>query len=167
MLLVGNRKTWIDLKFFHYMVLFLPSIKYFVHKIVIQFNNTTLVVEQKIYVIKTVSAFIIFDLDSWPKIPLRNFTLTNCLFGATNRAKDSDKGKWMYSGYEIAFYGTRSWNFGNGFATNAVIFVSIIVHHLILVISRIILMLILILILLVLMQVLVDQRKSLVLILVK
>ena len=43
---------------------FLPSIKYFVHKIVIQFNNTTLVVEQNIYVIKTVSAFIIFDLDS-------------------------------------------------------------------------------------------------------
>ena len=167
MLLVGNRKTWIDLKFFHYVVLFLPSIKYFVHKIVIQFNNTTLVVEQNIYVIKTVSAFIIFDLDSWPKIPLRNFTLKNCLFGATNRAKDSDKEKWMYSGYEIAFYGKRSWNFGNGFAANAVIFVLIIVHHLILVISRIILMLILILILLVLMQVLVEQRKSLVLILVK
>ena len=165
MLLVGNRKTWIDLKFFHYMVLFLPSIKYFVHKIVIQFNNTTLVVEQNIYVIKTVSAFIIFDLDIWPKIPLRNFTLKNCLFGATNRAKDSDKEKWMYSGYEIAFYGKRSWNFGNGFATNAVIFVLIIVHHLILVISRIIL--IFILILLVLMQVLVDQRKCLVLILVK
>ena len=129
------------------------------HKIVIQFHNTTLVVEQNIYVIKTVSAFIIFDLDSWPKIPLRNFTLKNCLYGATNRAKDSDKEKWMYSGYEIAF--------GNGFATNAVIFVLIIVHHLILVISRIILMLILILILLVLMQVLVEQRKSLVLILVK
>ena len=73
----------------------------------------------------------------------------------------------MYSGYGIASYGKSSWNFGNGFTTNAVIFVLIIVHHLILVISRIILILILILILLVLMQVLVDQRKSLVLILVK
>ena len=31
------------------------------------------------------------DLDSSPKIPLRNFTLKNCLFGATNKytlAKD-------------------------------------------------------------------------------
>ena len=58
---------------------FLTSIKYFEHKIVMQFNNTTLVAEQNIYVIKTLSAYIIFDLDSRPKIPLRNFTIKKLL----------------------------------------------------------------------------------------
>ena len=48
-------------------------------------------------------------LDAWPKIPLRNFTIKNCLSGATFIVKNSDKEKWMYSGYRIAFDGKGGW----------------------------------------------------------
>ena len=48
---------------------------------------------------------MVCDLDNWSKILLRNFTLKNCLFGATNIVKSSDKSKKVYSGYEIAFFG--------------------------------------------------------------
>ena len=47
-------------------------------------------------------SYIVYDLDNWPKILLRNFTLKNYLFGATNIAKNSDKSKWVYSGYGTA-----------------------------------------------------------------
>ena len=40
---------------------------------------------------KIVSAYVVFDLDDWPKILLHNFTLNNWVFGATNKAKDSNK----------------------------------------------------------------------------
>ena len=33
-----------------------------------------------------------FYLDNWLKIPLRNFTLRNCLFGSPNIVKHNDKG---------------------------------------------------------------------------
>ena len=42
--------------------------------------------------------------------------------GATNMVKNSDKKKWVYSGYGIAFDRPASWNFGNGFAKNTIIF---------------------------------------------
>ena len=42
--------------------------------------------------------------------------LKNCLFGATNVVKDSDKEKWMYSGHGIVFAGIDSQHFGNDFA---------------------------------------------------
>ena len=54
----------------------------FVPKIAIEFNNTPLAIEQSNYV-KIVNAYIVYDLDNWPKVPLRNFTLKNCLFCAT------------------------------------------------------------------------------------
>ena len=40
----------------------------------------------------------------------------------TNIAKNSDKSKYVYSGYEIAFDGIGSWSFGNDIATNVIIF---------------------------------------------
>ena len=70
---------------------FLPSIKYIGYKIGIQLNNSPLVAEQISYANKTVNAYIVYDLDNWPKTSLRNFTLKNCLFGATKKAKNSDK----------------------------------------------------------------------------
>ena len=51
---------------------FLPNIKYFGSKIGIQFNNTPLVVEQNNYMTKTVNAYIVYDLDNWPKNLLIN-----------------------------------------------------------------------------------------------
>ena len=44
------------------------------------------------------------------------------MFGETNIVKNSDKEKLVYSGYGIAFDGASSWNFGNDFARNVVIF---------------------------------------------
>ena len=46
----------------------------------------------------------------------------NCLFGATNIAKNSSKEKWVCSGYGMAFDGAGSWSFGNDNARNVVIF---------------------------------------------
>ena len=49
-----------------------------------QFNNTPLVVEQNNYTTKIVNAYIVYDLDNWSKIPLRNFKLKNWSYGTTN-----------------------------------------------------------------------------------
>ena len=88
----------------------------------IQCNNIPLLVEQNNYTTKTVSAYIVYDLDNRPKIPLSNFTLKNYLFCATNIGKNNDKSKYMNSGYGIVFDGLDSWSFGNDFARNVVIF---------------------------------------------
>ena len=44
------------------------------------------------------------------------------MFGATNIVKNSDKEKYIYSGYGITFGSAGSWSFDNGFARNVVIF---------------------------------------------
>ena len=84
---------------------FVHSINYFGCKIGIKFDGDPLVVEQNNYATKIVNAYIVYELDMWPKNLLDNFTLKNCLFGATNIVKNSDKTKWVYSVHEIAFYG--------------------------------------------------------------
>ena len=42
--------------------------------------------------------------------------------GATNIVKNSDKEKYVYSGYGIAFDGKGEWSFGNDYARNVIIF---------------------------------------------
>ena len=66
-------------------------------------DKDLLAVEQNNYLTKIVNVYIVYDLAAWPKIPLKTFTLKNCLFRATNIVKNSDKNKWVYSGYGIAF----------------------------------------------------------------
>ena len=80
------------------------------------FDRHCLDVEQNNYATKIVNAYIVYELVTWPNNPLKNFTLKNCLFGATNIVKNSDKAKWVYSGYGIAFDGTGLGSFGNDFA---------------------------------------------------
>ena len=92
---------------------FLPNTKYFGKKIGIQFSDTALVIEQNDWTTKAVNACIVNDLDNWPKTALRNFALKIAFFDAMNIAKNSDKSKWMYSGYGIAFDGKSEWNFVN------------------------------------------------------
>ena len=58
---------------------------------------------------KIVNAYIVYDLNDWSKIPLRPFTMKNCLFNATSIAKSSDKEKYLYKG--IAFHGKDEWSF--------------------------------------------------------
>ena len=58
------------------------------------------------------------------KTPLRDFALKiSCLTSLfTNIAKNSDKSKWMYSGYGLAFDGESKASLGNDSARNVVIF---------------------------------------------
>ena len=44
------------------------------------------------------------------------------MFGAINIVKNSDKSKWVYSGYGIVFNGLGSWSFDNYFSRNVMIF---------------------------------------------
>ena len=39
------------------------------------------------YASKIMNAYNVYDLDTWLEIPLNNFKLKNCLFGATNISK--------------------------------------------------------------------------------
>ena len=62
----------------------------------------------------------------------------------TNIVKNSDKSKYVYSGYEIAFHGVGLWSFGNNFSRNIVTFPvdnfndHVSVHHLMQIVVRII-----------------------------
>ena len=100
----------------------LPNIKYFNKKISLQFDYIPLVVEQNNCTSKIVNVYIVYDLDSWPKISLRNFTLKNCLFGATNIVKNSGTEKYVDSGCGIEFDGKDSWSYSDDFAVNVIIF---------------------------------------------
>ena len=92
---------------------FLHSMKLFGYKIGIKFVKDPLLVEQSKNTTDIVNAYIVYELDAWPRNRLDHFTLKNCLFGATNIAKNSNKDKWVYSNYGIAFYGVFM-SFGNG-----------------------------------------------------
>ena len=58
----------------------------------------------------------------------------NCLFGATNIVKNSNKEQYVYSGYGIAFDSAGSGSFDNDTARNVIIFGA---DHLTLTIARI------------------------------
>ena len=98
------------------------SIKLSGYRIGTQFDNSVLAVKQNKYVTRIVNAYIVYDLDTWPKIPYNIFKLKVCLFDTTNLVKNSGKSKYAYSGYGIAFDGASSWSFGNDFTENDVIF---------------------------------------------
>ena len=75
-------------------------------------------VKQNDYFRKIVHVFIVYDLDAWPRNLTNNFKLKNCLFGATNKAKNSNKVKYVCSGYGITFDSAGSCIFVNDFARN-------------------------------------------------
>ena len=52
----------------------------------------------------------------------QQFQFKNCLFGATNIVKNSDKEKHVYSGYRTMFDSAGSWSFDNDFSRNSLIF---------------------------------------------
>ena len=87
---------------------FLQNIKLSGYKVEIKFHKDSLVVEQENYKTKNIDAYIVYDLGNCPNNPLRNFTLKDCFFCATSIVKNSDKEKWVYSSYGIAFSGKGS-----------------------------------------------------------
>ena len=60
---------------------FLHSIKLSGHEMRIEFNKNSLAAEQNNFLTKIVNVYIVYDLEAWLKILLRNFTLKNCLEG--------------------------------------------------------------------------------------
>ena len=101
---------------------FLHSIKLSGYRIGIKFDKDPLAVEQSNYISKIVNVYIVYDLDVWPRNLTNNFRFKNCLFGAINIVKTSDKEKYVYSGYVITFDSAGSWSFDNDTARNVVIF---------------------------------------------
>ena len=83
----------------------------------------TSAIEQNNYFTNIVDVYIAYDLDAWPRNPTNNFKFKNCLFVATNIVKNSDKEKYVFSGYGITVdSGTGSWSFDNDVARNVIIF---------------------------------------------
>ena len=78
----------------------MQSIKLPEYRIGIKFDKDPLAVEQNNYWTKIVNVYIVYDLDAWTRNPANNFKFKNCLSGATNIVKSSDKEKYVYSGYE-------------------------------------------------------------------
>ena len=71
---------------------------------------------------KIVIVYIVYDLDAMLKNPINNLKYKNCLFGAINIVKTSDKRKHVYAGYGIRFDRAGSWSFDRDFARNVIIF---------------------------------------------
>ena len=101
---------------------FLHSIIFSCDKVRIKFEKDFLAVLQTNYATKIVNVYIVYELNTWPQNSLNNFTLKDCLFGATDIVKYSDKNKWIYSGYGIVFDESGFWSFGNNFARYAIFF---------------------------------------------
>ena len=101
---------------------FLNSIKLSGYRIGIKFDKDLLVAEENNGLSKVVHVYIVFDLDACPRNPNNNFKFKNWLFGATNIVKNSDKEKYVYSGYGITFDSEGSWRFDDDFASNLITF---------------------------------------------
>ena len=67
---------------------FLHSIKLFGYRSRIQLDNSVLVAEQQNFATKIINAYIVCNLDNWPKIPFSNFKLKNFFFSVTNIIKN-------------------------------------------------------------------------------
>ena len=100
---------------------FLHSLKYFGYRTGIKFDKDLLAIEQNNCFTKILNIYMVYGLDIWSRNTTNNFKIKNCLFGATNIVKYSDKEKYVHSGYRITFDGANSWSFDNGFARNVII----------------------------------------------
>ena len=69
----------------------------------IKFDKDPLAAEPSNQLTEIVNVYIVCDLAAQTKLLLKNFSLKNFLFGATNIVKNSDKNKQVYSGYGIVF----------------------------------------------------------------
>ena len=65
---------------------------------------------------------MVYELDNWPRNPVDNFTLKNCLFDTVKLTRDADKTKFAYNGQGIAFDGQGMQSFGNYFIRNVINF---------------------------------------------
>ena len=88
----------------------------------IKFDKVLLAVAKCNYLTKIVNVYIVYDLDAWLNEATNNFKFKNCLFRATNIVNNSDKDKYVYSGYRITFDSAGFWSFDNDTAKNIITF---------------------------------------------
>ena len=108
---VGNEREYTILNVSDFILLY--SINPFGYRMGIKLDKDPLAVLQNNYASKFVNVYIVYDLDACAKVLLRNSAIKNCLFGVTSIVKNSDKKMCKF-------------------------WAMIIVHHLMLIISRII-----------------------------
>ena len=60
-----------------------------------KFDKDPLAIERNNYLTKILNIYFVYDLDAWPKISLKNFTIKNCLFGVTSVVENSGKEKYV------------------------------------------------------------------------
>ena len=116
---------------------FLHSIKLSGYKIGIKSDKDALAVEQSNYLTKIVNVYIVYDLATRPRNPNNNLKLKNFLFGASNIVKNSDKEKYVYSGYGITFGSTYWWSFIMALLEMLKFFVLIMFHYYLMAIAKI------------------------------
>ena len=81
---------------------FLHSTKLSGYKMGIKFDKDPLAVEQNNYLTTIVNVYIVYELPAWPRNPTNNFNVKIAYLEA-NIVKNSDKEKYVYSGYGIIF----------------------------------------------------------------
>ena len=99
---------------------FLHSIKLSGYKTGIKYDKNHLGVVQKNTLTKIVNVYIVYDLDAWPKIVLRNFIPISFFVWSKVNTKNIEKS--VYSGYKIAFDGKGQLSFGDYYARSVIIF---------------------------------------------
>ena len=122
MVLAENQNGGYNSKLKPLYTAFLNIVKFSRYKMGIKFDKDSLAVEQNSYLTKIVNVYIGYDLAAWPRNPTNNFTFNNCLFRAINIAKNSEKEKYVYSGWQKTFDSAFSWSFVNNFARNVMLF---------------------------------------------
>ena len=84
-------------------------------------NNSVLVQKRFSSLYSNFILNLVYELNTWPRNPINNFTLKSCLFGTVKLVRNTIKSKFTYNGRGIAFDGEGSWSFGIDFAQNVVI----------------------------------------------
>ena len=91
----------------------LNTIKLSGYRIGIKFDKDRLAVEQNNYLTNIANAYIVYDLNAWTGNPTKSFKFKDCLFGATNIIENSDKERYVSSGYGITLDNADLWSFDN------------------------------------------------------
>ena len=68
------------------------------------------------------NVYIVYDLEAWPRNSSNNLKFKNCLFEVTTVLKNSDKEKYVYSGYVITFDSVCLLSFDNDIGRNVIVF---------------------------------------------
>ena len=56
-----------------------------------------------LFIKKILNLYISYELDTWSEDLNKDFTLSNCLFGALKLTKNADSYKYKYSSYNIGY----------------------------------------------------------------